>query len=327
MQTIGPNEKPILLVNMDESSIKLCPQVKKGWVLADRRKLKSLLRHGRGGTLNDRRSSVTLVSFVCDSEEVQPLLPQVFLSNEHVLTKVDVKVLNSSSARNVLFSRRKSGWVNNSTLVETLTLLATCIGSFVRTHRVILFMDTCPAHLHVSVVQSCCRFGFLLMYIPASMTGWLQPLDVAVFGKYKEWVARELERKRVAAPEGLLSRVEVLGTYGAGVRAVMESQTWRRAFELTGLRGQSDISKRLLERLSFDAPPWVPATLPSAADLVAVYPRGANIPVDELFEGVLRLCMPQPRPRVRLRVKCKLPPALPPPAPPPAEVPSRRQWL
>jgi hypothetical protein len=165
------------------------------------------------------------------------------------------------------------------------------------------------------------------MHIPASMTRWLQPLGVAVFGKYKEWVARELERRRVAAPEGILSRVEVLGTYGAGVRAVMERKACRRAFELTGLRGQSDLSKKLLERLHCDAPPWIPATLPSAADLVAVYPQGANITVDELFEGVLRLCVPQPRPRVRLSVKCKLPPPLPPPVSPPAEVPSRRQWL
>ena len=183
---------------MDESSIKLCPQVKKGWALADRRKLKSLLRHGRGGTLIDRRSSVTLVSFLCDSEEVQPRLPQVFLSSEHVLSKSDVKVLKSYFARIVLFSRRKSGWVHNSTLVKTLTLLAKFIGSFVRTHRVILFMDTSEAHLHVSVL--------LPLRIPLDAHSRVNDKVAPAFGCGCFWEVQRVGRPRVGAQEGCSSR-------------------------------------------------------------------------------------------------------------------------
>lgn len=307
------------MLNMDESSVKLCPWVRKGWVVADRRDRRSVLRRGAGSSLRDRRSAVSLIAFLADSEEVQRLLPQIFLSNERILTQADVEELNASSAQNVVFARRRSSWVNSGTMVEIIEVLAKSLGAFASTHRIVLCMDAFRAHLHSSVIQACNRLGFLLFFIPASMTAWLQPLDLVVFKKYKDWVAQELERKKASAPAGALAKVEVLCAYAEGVRAVLESQPWGRAFDLAGLRGQSKASEELLKRLGCDGPFAISPELPSAADLVAVYPRRASIPVDDLFALALRLSTPQPRvlvlpERARLIAKTRPGPPLLPPA-------------
>ena len=186
-------------------------------------------------------------------------------------------------------------------------------------------MDTFRAHLHVNVLRTCSRLGLLLMFIPAEMTGWLQPLDVAVFGKYKDWVVRQLARRRITA--GSLSRVQVLTVYAEGIRAVIDGRSWQGAFEVTGLRSQTNLSKQLLARLECEAPPVVPPALPSAVDLLAVYPRRAIVPVDEVFAGVLRMASARPQPLFVLPRRARLTAVgvPPPPLPPPAGAASRRR--
>ena len=125
---------------MDETSVKLCPPpVRKGWAVGDRR---GVLQLGGDSSLTRRRSAVTLVSFLCDDQDIQPLLPHIFLSNEHVLSAADVEELNSSSDPRFLFSRRRSSWVNSSVLVEILEVLTVCLSEIMTTRRIILCMDT-----------------------------------------------------------------------------------------------------------------------------------------------------------------------------------------
>lgn len=180
-----------------------------------------------------------------------------------------------------------------------------------------LCVDTLRAHLHVRVLRACSRLRFLLSFILAGVTAWLQPLDVHVFERYQDWVLRELEHKRLAASTRALSTVEVLGAFAAGTPAAIEGTQWARAFDLAGLRGQSLLSQKLLQRLGYDGPISVLAVSLSAEDLGAVYPRRASVPVDDLFELPLRLTRPRlpalvlPK-RARLTVKSRPAPPLPP---------------
>ena len=315
LQSCGDQDKPLLIINMDETSVKLCPQVRKGWIVAGPEGLKSLRRRGPGLSLAERRSAITLVSFLADKPEYQHLLPHVFLSNMHILSEKEAQDLNETTPENTLFVRQTSGWVNFSILVDILKVLAIYLDGIMDTHRVVLCMDTYKSHLHVDVIRQCTDLGFLLHFIPASLTAWLQPLDVVVFKKYKDWIARETERSRVSSPTGRLSKVEVFRVCAAGVHAVMEGEPWGRAFELAGLRGQVGIAAELSKRLGFDGPVSVPPALPSAADLMAVYPRRLNIPVDDLFELPVRLSRARPQlvlpKRARLTVKTTPPSSLP----------------
>jgi hypothetical protein len=280
--------KPILSLNLDESSIKLCPVATRGYVIFDLRGRRTILRLGPRPSLNLRRSAVSLVSFLCDDPVVQPCLPHVFVSNTHVLSKADVAATNEACPRNVFCIRRKSSWVNTPLLLEILRLLVDCLGEVLRTHTVVLYMDACRTHLHRSVASVCAEVGIFVVFIPASTTAWLQPLDVCVFGRYKLWVARELERRRLATATGRLSRAEVMNVYTRGIPAIMESQSWVRAFQVTGLSGQEHLSMELMKRLQWDAAEGVPSNLPSLSDLRSIYPRGSTIPLEEIFALALQ---------------------------------------
>jgi hypothetical protein len=293
-------------------------------VIFDAGRRKTILRRGPGQSLGLRRSAVSLVSFICDEASLQPSLPQVFISNEHVLTKADMQNLNSACARNVFFIRRNSSWVNVAMLLEILELLRRSLGQLTRTHSIVLHMDACRTHLHPSIVKACTRAGIYLMYIPASTTGWLQPLDVCVFSRYKDWVARELEQRRLATATGSLSRADVLDVYARGIPAVMHAHGWARAFELTGLKGQGNLSEELKKRLQWSAEDQVPSSLPSLTDLQNIYPAGAQVPIQELFELAVQREMDAGLPRITLRLpsRARLPAlASPlPPLPPSAEL-------
>jgi hypothetical protein len=319
LKSCGDTAKPVLLLNLDETSVKLAPCPRKGWVIASYREERlALLGRGDGSSLRARRSAISLVSIVADNDEAQKMLPHVFVSNEHVLSLDNLGELNATSPDNIFFIRRQSSWVNAEAMVDILKVLAASLGTFMTSHRVVLCMDTCPAHLRTEVLQACSRLGIFLLFVPAGMTAWLQPLDIHVFKRYKDWVVRGLERKRLAADTGSsLSSAEVVRVYAAGITAVIEGNSWARAFDLAGLRGQSNLSQKLLRRLGFDGPMSVLPAFPSAADLLATFPRRRRIPVDELFELPLRWTMPEmpvlvlPK-RARLTGKSRPPPVLPP---------------
>ena len=284
--------KPVLRVNLDETSIPLSPRPRKGYVIFGVRGRRWVPVQGSGPSLSLRRYNVSLVAFLCDDPTIQLLLPQVFASNEHVLSTADLSHLNSTCRRNVFVIRRKSSWVNASLLVEMLELLAMCLQEPLHTHRIVLHMDARRVHLHRSVLKACSRLGLFVLFVPASMTAWLQPLDVRVFALYKGWVLSELERRRLAAPSGMMSRGEIVAVYCEGLRAVVDSKPWADAFEATGLRGQRRLSSDLKSQLGWEVQPVVPSTLPSLSDFQAIFPRGAHIPFDELLKLVLRCSQP-----------------------------------
>ena len=280
--------KPVLLLNLDETSIKFAPAERRGYVVFDLRGRRTILRQGPRPSLGEKRSAISLVSVLCNVPEIQPQLPHVFISNEHLLSEAEVADMNAVCPRNVFVIRRRSSWVNSAMMCEIIELIVACLGGVLESHSVVLSMDTYRAHLHSSVLSACAEAGVFVMFIPASTTGWLQPLDVCVFAKYKLWVVRELERRRLAAASGKLSRVEVLDVYCRGIPAIMHAQSWARAFELTGLSGQTCLSGELQKRLRWDASVEVPSTLPSLAALQSVYPRRSHIPLEELFALPLR---------------------------------------
>lgn len=299
---------PVLRINMDETCCKFVPQEQKGIVMARGRRFKELVSQGRGSSLSARRSAVSYVAFVCDDERVQARLPQIIVSNDHVLNLRDFAVLRSVGGDRIRVLRRVSSWVNGSLLVEIIGMLARSIEAERRTHHVILSMDANPAHLCSGVVHACSRAGLHLMYVPAAMTGWLQPLDVVVFRKFKAWVRREVERQKLESAAGVLTNCEVVSIYIRGVEAIVARQGWQHAFELAGLGGQLNLSRRLQSRLRWEEVPAIPSTLPGLAELQAIYPRRHNIPIDDIFELPLAAARPRPQP-ILLPAAARLPPA------------------
>ena len=277
----------MLRINLDETSLKLHVPPREGYVVERcPKRRRRLLRGGQGAELKSRRAAVTLIAFACDDETVQKLLPQIFLVNEHVVTKADVAEFRSRCRDRVLISRRKSSWVNAATMVEVVKVLATCLEGL-HGHHVVLHMDVCPSRTHASVLQACSDANFFVHFIPAGTTSALQPLDVAVFSRFKLWVSREVERRRLELPSGLMTRADTLDIWRRGVDQVIRSQGWRQAFEQCGLVGQGNLSASFAVRLDFGSWPPIGNGMPSLADLQVVFPANRCIQLELLFQSAL----------------------------------------
>jgi hypothetical protein len=241
--------------------------------------------------LQTRRAAVTLVAIASDDQQVQQKVPQVLVVNEHTLTKADLADISGRCGHGVVILRRKSSWVNSALMLEVLQLLAASLQVELKERFVVLHMDTYSAHTHQTVLEACSALRMHIHFIPACTTSWLQPLDVAVFAKFKMWVEREAERQHLASSShGPLSRPQMLEIWIRGVGEVIRKHGWHRAFSLCGLQGQDHLSTRLLARLELSSPPHVGNQLPCLADLQAVFPAGTDIPVEAIF----RMLLPKP---------------------------------
>ena len=83
MQSVDPPERERVLINVDETSVRLVPDEGPGHV--SRRAYRLFLEGvtmGRGASLAARRSTVTHVAAITDTVRFQRMLPQVILVGE-----------------------------------------------------------------------------------------------------------------------------------------------------------------------------------------------------------------------------------------------------
>ena len=86
LQHLDPPEKIQVLINVDETSVRLVPEDGKGHI-SNRayRLLCSGVPMGRNASLAAQRSAITHVTAICDHPEIQNRLPQVVLVGENQL--------------------------------------------------------------------------------------------------------------------------------------------------------------------------------------------------------------------------------------------------
>jgi len=292
-----PIGKTILHINMDESCVRMHCDSKAGFVVVPSgHRKKHVLRREMKVGLRQRRSAVTLVAFICDDFTIQKHLPQIIIGNEMVLLRRDELQLQEDLPANWFLRRRKSGWLNSDELINIIKLLGEIMKPLQPQHHIILSMDASPVHLTRTVAAACAGNGLHLMFIPASMTPWLQPCDTHLFAKYKRALGSAYQAAQATSATGEISALTHLRLVIESGKNVIETQPWRPAFLKTGLcEQQRGVSQSLLERIGMTAPPPVPHTLPSLVQLQSIYRTGASIPITTLF----RLFLPRSEPLAR----------------------------
>ena len=282
---------------MDESSVKFSPEHKNGHVAILRGwKRRQFLQIERRNPLKRRRAAVTLMAFVSDNEEINKELPQIIVGAEHHIQAWMSPLLMNGRTDNVLVLRRKSAWLRSDNVVSIIRALGKTLEPFLDRFRFILMMDAAPIHIAKKVVQACTRYCIYPLYIPASMTGLLQPLDTHVFAIYKNLVRRRHQDAMVKSEAGDVSTYAFLEILISAIVEVITGRSWRNAFLHTGFVGrQQALSTSLKDKLGLQAPPNLAPILPTLHELEVIYPKGTEPPVDCLFE----LFMP---PKMRKRI-------------------------
>ena len=286
LEAEGIGDKTVVRINMDESCCKLSPQVKRGFVaLPAGLKSRQFLQIERRNPLKLRRSAVTLAAFVSDNDEVNQALPQIIVEAEHVIQAWMTPLLMNDRTDSIFVIRRKSAWLRSDVVVNIINVLGEALKPFGKTCRFVLMLDAAKIHLSKKVVQACTRHGIYLMYVPASMTSLLQPLDTHVFSLYKRYIRREYEEALVNSDSGEISTFAFLKILIAAIENIIQARSWKNAFLQTGFGNQQQgISRSVKMKLELEAVPLIQASLPSLEELHAIYPSNVEPVVDCLFD-------------------------------------------
>ena len=207
------------------------------------------------------------------------MLPQVLVGNEH---QFPVKLLEGLRPlpHGVHMWRCKSAWNNHATMRRYISLLAKSLGDLVQQRYVILLLDVHRSHIDVSIFKHALRCGVRLVYVPASMTGVLQPCDTHLFSRFKAAFANMWRRQKAECVAGVVTTNDWVRVIWRAVEEVVMRGDWQQAFESAGvLRRQQRLACNLREKLGWAELPEVPAG-PPAVDLAReIFPRRMRLDV------------------------------------------------
>ncbi len=281
----GSVAKPRLVINMDETSVRLLPASTAGCLVAEaRRRLRSPCTLGMPATKRQTRGMLTQMVFVCNDATCQRALPTVLLISTRMLSKARWRAVRDDLPAHVHFWREKRGWVTGKLMTEALKLVAAALAPWRPSHEIIFVADTYRAHITDMVWRTLRTLGFAYLLIPAKLTWALQPCDTHVFAAYKRALSLLFQTRQAFAEDApdYVARVVsvVVETYDSAVRA----QSWAHAFASNGLTADlTAVSPRLLQQLAMPVPPSATQPLPELEDFACIFPRGARIPLDGIF--------------------------------------------
>ena len=285
-----PDSLAPLRVNFDETAIRYFQDSRKGFLTVEAQREKRSARSlTQQVSRSDTRAMMSLATFICDDPEVQPLLPQVLLVNKRLLTEAETAAAAPVLPQGVHLWRGISAWTTSAIMVRLLTLLHRCLGAVLSTRKVILSADAFRAHMTQPVFRAAARLGFFYFLVPARMTWVLQPCDTHVFALFKRSLEERVQAATARTADGRLGRPALIECVGATVEDILRRRSWKRAFEDCGLVGtQATVSARTVAKLGTVSLPPAERGLPSLAMLQEVFPKGAWIPIDAVFQALRR---------------------------------------
>ena len=290
-QRVDPPPKIRVLINLDETSVRLVPEEGKGHV-GNRayRLLCSGTPLGRNASLAAQRSAITHLTAICDHPEIQNRLPQVVLVGENQVTDGRAYRLRSEAPASVHLWREKKAWVTTELMVKYILLLGRSVQEFQTTHRFIVYVDALRAHVSPKVLRAASRANLWICVIPSKMTWALQPCDTHCFASYKRLLGEEYQRRSGLTAAGDMTWELLLQSLWHVVTTLVQGKDWSGAFDSVGIRGeQRALSARTRIKLQYPlAAPQVQASLPPLSDFEYIWPKRLKIPIHEVFLPVER---------------------------------------
>ena len=104
----------------------------------------------------------------------------------------------------------------------------------------ILVLDTASPHLPKRLMSFAKRKGFQLLFVPASSTGLLQPLDTSAFSAFKHWIKRKNQQLRRTAQGGEPQQLEFSVATGSSSSRIFRQQTMGPRFRKRWVRARCD---------------------------------------------------------------------------------------
>lgn len=286
---IPPTETAVV-VNMDETSIRLYQKPGQGYMVkvarAKKRSAKSLTHNVTKGQL---LGTFTHVAMICDDEELQPHLPQFLFINRKQISQADFDSMQSEWLPNVHAQRVENPWMTNEKMKVVLKGLANAVAGHSDKRRVVLCADAHKTHIATSTWQSAAAHHFFFFIVPPKLTWALQPCDTHLFAMLKDKLTTSCQQLAIANGRRRWDIILLLRALNSCIGDVLNKRSWRKAFDDLGYRGsQRNVSKRVLEKVDLAERPAVPNGIPSLATLMSCFPQRTDIPIGHVFSAVLQ---------------------------------------
>ena len=233
-------------------------------------------------SIGQKRGSMTLFALICNESSVQPLLPQIALCNERTLSARELAATARDLPENVQVWRRKSAWANTRVVCAVLVEIWKALLTVRDKYRIVLVMDTCPAHVGEGVLRAASRRGIRVVYVPPKLTWLLQPLDTHVFARFKLFLANDFRRRMLHSGVGQVPATTMLLSIGRAVRRVLQGTRWAKAFAENGFGEGEPLRQSILQYLQLETQPVVSDRLPSLAQFEALFPSNREPLIKEL---------------------------------------------
>ena len=286
---VPPTEKAVV-VNMDETSIRLYQKPGHGYMVQVARKkkrsAKSLTRNVTKGQL---LGTFTHVAMICDDDDLQPHLPQFLFINRTQVSQAEFDSMQAELLPNVHAQRVVNPWMTNEKMKVVLKGLADAIAGHSVKRRVVLCADAHRTHIAPSTWQSAAAHRFFLFVVPPKLTWALQPCDTHLFAMFKDKLTTSCQQLAIANGRRRWDIILLLRALNSCIGDVLNKRSWRKAFDDLGYRGtQKDVSKRVLEKVDLTERPEVSNTIPSLETLMSCFPQRTDIPLAHVFSAVLQ---------------------------------------
>jgi hypothetical protein len=269
------HDRQHVILNADETAIASVRH--SGLGMASVRRRARFNRAPRPRDLIDRSSQMTTyLALVCDSADLQPLLPQVIMAKytQHAVPPVRILREYSDVGFPFEFWHGTNGRVTPIIFRRWATRVRSTIGSFNPDAWIILIVDCATCHLCKDSISHLRRLGILLVIVPAKLTWLLQVLDVYAFWRLKRELREAEARARLAAETGQIAPGQWMKMATTMIRRHIVNRDWSDSFHRLGAGDTTScLSSHLGQYLGdYDI---VPA-LPSLAEFARLINRPAH---------------------------------------------------
>ena len=227
----------VIVVNMDESAVQHEYHAVAGNAITFGRRECAEMRWCEDKVKrSNTRAHCTLAGFICNREDLQKHMPQVFLpsSKNRPLSRAEQAAFDALEPPLVCWTGT-GGWVNADLMKRLLTALRASIRRVAAGAKILLWMDAASQHVSVDVLNHAARLQIYLLLVPASLTWLCQPLDVYVFARLKAAFRDRHRLHRKTSPTGQLAPAEWIQVTARVVKQVLVDTSWHETFSKLGV--------------------------------------------------------------------------------------------
>jgi hypothetical protein len=188
----------------------------------------------------DLRINFTFLAFICNVPQLQPLMPQIFFVAASALRVPAWNALCANLPPNVYVKRMPSAWNSARQHLLIIRLLRLILEPQWVDYQPILYFDTAPCHMDVSIFEVLHELGIWYVVLPARLTWLFQPCDTHLFLRFKRFLKRTFQDE-LGLAEDRDTVSYMIELVIRAIRQVIQSHSWADAFSQNGLTG--DLTK------------------------------------------------------------------------------------